>query len=160
MSPKDRELARGSINDFAPLCGKMDFTPLPAGTHHSTELTFDSRELLTKDKQAHPMQIISSVSQNTPLENRMEQAKNPVRFWRDSGSDKERKEGSMKQSVPPHSKAVMTAVGADVQRSTLLTYDAIEPLVNQQAPPKQSKSRGWNLAAEAASSGKRIVPKK
>ena len=37
-----------------------------------------------------------------------------------------------------------------------------EPLVNDghQDPPTQNKSRGWNLAAEAAASGKRIMPKK
>ena len=53
----------------------------------------------------------------------------------------------------------MAATGQLAQDSAGLTFDVTGALVNEEAEPKRKTSRGWNLAAEAAASGKRIAPK-
>lgn len=81
----------------------------------------------------------------------------PVRFWRDAEGI-QGQERSVDKSLPPRETRI-EATGQLAPDSAGLTFDVTGALVDEKAEPKQKASRGWNLAAEAAASGKRIVPK-
>merc|ERR1712046_52676 len=85
----------------------------------------------------------------------MEQAK-PRRFWRDAEANKNLKEeravglndcSPISESMPRHTNMNITTVSACAQHSAKPMLDVTEGLT-QQAPPKQSRSRGWDLKAE------------
>jgi len=142
-----------SIEGFMPSGTKMDFKADPTCMWHPVSET--------------PSAPAPAQAATEPLEACIEQAGKPRRFWRD-GEGNEGQEKSIDKPVPPR----QAAMAADqFTRSAGLTFDVTgAPKVTlgfpddkseneKQASAPKKTSRGWNLAAEAAASGKRIVPK-
>lgn len=147
-----------TIHDFAPSHGKTDIVADHGYMQQPTERTLEGREPLASDKQAAPAsKQATSIRSPAALDTRIEQGGKPVRFWRDSEGI-QGQERSVDQPLPPH-ETHTGAIEQPAQDSAGLTFDVTGALVNEKAAPKQKTSRGWNLAAEAAASGKRIVPK-
>merc|ERR1711862_710303 len=132
-------------NDFVPMRGKADSMAASACAPDCMEPRFDEIGQISKDMQA-ASKCMASASENAASSKCVEQTVAPRRFWRDDhGNERDNS----------------TVVDSSMQQSLGLTFDMFgKPLVKEKPPPrKQSRSRGWNLAAEAASKGKRIVPK-
>lgn len=154
-STNDHGLDPGSIDAFAPLCSKVDYKTDLTCIQHPTD---KGREPLANEKPSAPA-LNQSTTARSPrsLDTRIEQGGKPVRFWRDAESI-QGQERSVDTSLPPRETRREATVQL-AQDSAGLTFDVTGELVKKKAEPKQKTSRGWNLAAEAAASGKRIVPK-
>jgi len=134
-------------NDFVPSRNKQDdLIAISSCAHDSMKLRPDGMEPISKN--AHPKQL-TSAGERVASSSCVEQGAStkPRRFWRDE------------QGVERSSE--ISSAGSATQQSQGLTFDMFGQRLCKEQPltRKQSRSRGWNLKAEAASSGKRIVPK-